>query len=473
MPNSSSDGVSVVPSVTQPQEQKQPLRRGTVIVIAAVLFIFSIALHAHAQRRSSAGVVPLPRVVSSAPVQNLSSPVSVHPAEPSSVSADSEPSASDAILTEAEHLAPRQNEFDAGQAAASPQRKVKRSRFLAHKAAPEQRGLLDALSPKRPDAFHGIYVAGRAVSNPDIFSKYIDSLTRAHATAIVILVKAGTVYFQTEAPLARQIRSIDPQYELPAVVKAAKDRGLYVIARFVALNDGVLAARHPDAQIKGFKSRRPLNTEWVDGAHPFTLSYNKELIADIARSGIDEINLDYIRSPTDVPMEAIGLTGREKADHIEAFLRMARQTIDTVNPDVKLGISTYAILGWNFPVNFEHLGQDIARFAPLVDVISPMAYPSTFSMEGGYVPQSFKGSRNYYLVYQTLRGYQKLLDGDPEGKLRPWLQGYSMKPEGVRQQIQAVYDAGVCGFTVWNANNNYQESFDAFKRMPERPIECI
>ena len=392
--------------------------------------------------------------------------MTLHSSPTSQESTSSETAQSDVILNEVERLQ------SAGSLNTSQKPRPKRSRFLAHRAAPGQQGLLDHLAPRRPDALHGIYLAGQAVSKNEILSGYLDRLTKTHATALVILVKAGTVYFQTEAPLANEIHSIDPQYELPVVVKAAKDRGLYTIARFVALNDGVLAARHPDAQIKGIRSQKPLNTDWVDGADPFTLDYNRELIADIAKSGIDEINFDYIRFPTSVSMEAIGLTGDEKADRIEAFLQMARQTIDEVNPAVKLGISTYAILGWNFPVNFEHLGQDIARFAPLVDVISPMAYPSTFSPDGAYVPRSFSGSRNYYLVWRTLKGYQDLLGGDPDHKLRPWIQGYGMKPEGVRQQIQAVYDAGVCGFTVWNANNNYNETLAAFRQMPEQPVEC-
>ena len=39
-------------------------------------------------------------------------------------------------------------------------------------------------------------------------------------------------------------------------------------------------------------------------------------------------------------------------------------------------------------------------------------------------------------------------------------------------EIRAVYDAGVCGFTVWNANNNYDPTFKAVEKMPERPAEC-
>ncbi len=141
---------------------------------------------------------------------------------------------------------------------------------------------------------------------------------------------------------------------------------------------------------------------------------------------------------------------------------MAREAIDSCNPSVKLGLSTFAILGWNYEANLETLGQDVVRFAPLVDIISPMAYPATFTSEGYYVPGRNPGSRMYYLVWRTLTGYQKLL-GDDAWKLRPWIQGYSVTVKNVQDQMQAVADAGLCGFQVWNAGNNYGNTYEAMK----------
>lgn len=360
----------------------------------------------------------------------------------------------------------------------------RRPRFLAHK--------LDHLAPDRPEAKAGlptvasvqaglptvaaakagIYLGGRALSDPVQYERMIKRLHDAGGTALVILVKAGTVYFQTDAPIAQEIHSINPQYELPVVVAVAKKEGLYTIARFVALSDGVLARAKPETRIHTPKSGRALDIGWVDGAAPVTLAYNRELLEDIVTSGIDEVNLDYFRSPTDQDPSAIGLSGKEKADHLEVFLRMARATIDELNPNVKLGISTFAILGWNYPVNFEWLGQDVVRFAPLVDIISPMAYPSMFDPGAYYRPGRDPGSRNYFLVYRTLKGYQELLGPEQSKKLRPWIQGYAMLPAGIAQQIRGVYAAGVCGFTVWNANNNYDRTFEAMKNVQEKPAAC-
>ena len=149
---------------------------------------------------------------------------------------------------------------------------------------------------------------------------------------------------------------------------------------------------------------------------------------------------------------------------------MARETIDEYHPSTKLGISTFAILGWNYPVNLEPLGQDFVRFAPMLDIISPMAYPQTFSVGAYYSPGVNPGSRDYYLVYRTLVGYQKLLGPEHAKKIRPWIQGYYATAQRTKDQIQAVYDAGHCGFTFWNANNNYGPVYAGFdlNEVPER-----
>ncbi len=176
--------------------------------------------------------------------------------------------------------------------------------------------------------------------------------------------------------------------------------------------------------------------------------YNMEVLCDLAKSGIDEVNLDYIRFSTAFFGELRVYTGDEKAARIETFLKMAKQTLDECSGGhTKLGISTFAILGWSFKVNKETLGQDIIRFAPLVDVISPMAYPATFTSPEYYIPGKHPRSRMYWLVNRTLTGYKDF-----------------------KEQMDAVYDSGACGFTVWNASNNFGPVIKgmATQKIPER-----
>lgn len=317
----------------------------------------------------------------------------------------------------------------------------------------------------------GLFLTANSVNRTDFFWDIIDTINETDASAIVIDVKGSNIYFNSTAELANELGRVQPLYDLPLIVQQAHERGIYVIARYIAVKDPNLATQLPETQVYNPDTGTSIGTMWVDPSNETVLRYNQEILREVAASGIDEINLDYIRYGTEVPNYMVGLTGEQKADHLVEFLKMARATVDAYGRDTKLGVSTYAILGWNFPINFAVVGQDIARFAEYTDVISPMAYPSTFAFGSYYNPSSHPISRNYYLVYRTLRGYKELLKPEDHSKLRPWIQGYSMKPLGMKHQMQAVYDSGLCGFTVWSASNSYSNTLAGLK-LVDRPLHC-
>ena len=302
----------------------------------------------------------------------------------------------------------------------------------------------------------------------------MDAVIAASGSALVFDVKGGAVLYHSSAPMAGERDLIVPIVDLPAVLSKAHSRGLYTIGRFVAIKDGGLTRASPETTVRHPDTKRVLTPNWIDPADPTAIKYNMEVICELAQSGIDEINLDYIRFST-VNVGALSVySGEEKADRVEIFIRAARNTINRCGPKTRLGISTYAILGWSYDQNVETLGQDVVRFAPLVDVISPMAYPATFSPTAYYRPGKDPVSRMYYLVFRTLQGYADLLGPEHATKLRPWIQGYGVTTKNMQDQMQAVYDAGSCGFMVWNANNAYDVTYKAMKAVAgKRPERCV
>jgi hypothetical protein len=342
--------------------------------------------------------------------------------------------------------------------AAERMEQIRLERELSHAAAPQGRG----------DNKMGVYLTASSAAKDDFLQETMDRLIATGGAAIVIDVKGSFVYFHTSSPLAGELDLVRPLYDLPEIVTKAKEKGIYTIARLIASKDPVFAGRNPDVRIKHPNTNVTMGDTWVDLSNPTVLEYNRQVIRDVVMSGIDEVNIDYIRYPTE--FGRIALTGAEKADRIEQFVRMARETIDEYGPSTRLGLSTYAILGWNFPVNLEPLGQDVVRFAPYVDIISPMAYPQTFAEGAYYIPGVHPRSREYYLVYRTLTGYAELLGPDHAHKLRPWIQGYFMNNRQFRDEAEAVFDAGYCGFTVWSAGNYYDVVYGALPQLtvPER-----
>ncbi|MSR67937.1 hypothetical protein EXS65_03900 [Candidatus Peribacteria bacterium] len=342
--------------------------------------------------------------------------------------------------------------------------------LASSEAAPESVEVV--LAAVRADNKTGIFLTAASIAHDDFLLRTIEDLKTVSGTALVFDVKGGSVLFHSAAPMANEIGLVKSLYELPEILALLKSHEIYSIGRFVAIKDDGLTRKLPATRIKHPATGRVLSETWVDPSDDTAIAYNMEVVCELSAMGIDEINLDYIRFST-AEFGALSVySGTEKADRIEKFIRATRDTIDRCGPKTKLGLSTFAILGWNYDNNVETLGQDVVRFAPLVDIISPMAYPATFSINAYYNPRKDPGSRMYYLVYRTLTGYQELLGPEQSKKLRPWIQGYGVTTKNMTDQMNGVYDAGLCGFTVWNANNAYAPTYSAMKKERKRPERC-
>jgi len=370
------------------------------------------------------------------------------------------PKEEESALPEEETAPPKE---EAEEAAAPETKEETRSTTLLAWSIPPLSSSDAPTATGHPDSTIGVYLTGNSIARSDgFFEQTLDAIMNVPGAAIVIDVKESYVYFDTTSEIAQELHLVREKYDLIEIIKKAKEKGIYTIARYVVAKDENLASLRPDTHIRHPETQRSVGSLWVDPSNATVLEYNEQVLRDVIIAGVDEINLDYIRYPTEYAPSLIGLTGDEKADHVEAFLKMVRENIDELSPETKLGISTYAILGWDFAINFERLGQDIARFAPLVDIISPMAYPASFTNGYYFNPYEDPRSRMYFLVYRTLTGYQDLL-GEDSWKLRPWIQGYRVTPWDMREQMDAVYDAGLCGFTVWSPSNIYRSLYSVLE----------
>lgn len=113
----------------------------------------------------------------------------------------------------------------------------------------------------------------------------------------------------------------------------------------------------------------------------------------------------------------------------------------------------------------EQVGQDYVELGRVVDVLCPMVYPSHY---GNHVfGLSVPDAQPYETVLAALEGSVEELSQVPEeerAKVRPWLQAFtatwveghiSYEGKQIREQIQAVYDAGYREWILWNASNRY------------------
>lgn len=318
----------------------------------------------------------------------------------------------------------------------------------------------------------GVFLTPSSVSSDDYRGKTINRLRAVGGNAIIFDVKGSAVHFDAkDVPMAEELGLLKPWYKIEDIVRILHENDIYAIARYIAIKDHSLTSALPRTELRHPRTGASLGYGWVDPAHPDVLEYNRQIICDLAKSGVDEINLDYIRYDTRVAGSIMAAyTTEERIGKIESFIRMSREAIDECGPNTKLGVSTFAILGWNYERNVPSIGQDVVRFAHMLDVISPMAYNANFSMHSYSDPTGQRGRWNY-LVYRTLTGYAEELGPEHAWKLRPWLQGWGVGTNEMVKQMQGVFDAGSCGFLVWNADNAYDPSYKAMERI-DIPEHC-
>ena len=323
----------------------------------------------------------------------------------------------------------------------------------------------------------GIYLAAHHAV-PDRLEEYFDYLDRHGFNSIVVDFKDdfGRLTYSSALEKPRAAGAVTSIIDPRALVEAAHARGIYVIARVVVFQDRRLFAydNHRYALWDGvtdqpwgvFRTRRDADTGeestvqvefWVDANSPEVWDYNVQIAREIAGFGVDEIQFDYIRFPSDGDVANIrsrfAIPGSDRVQALEGFLAHARASVD-----IPIGIDVFGFNAWS---RMDYLGQDMTRLARYVDVISPMFYPSHFAMS--FLPQ-FSFLDRAWVIYDfgTRRSWEL---GGPDTLIRPYIQAFligrelEFEFETYRRyldlQVAASLAANASGYTLWNASGRY------------------
>jgi len=263
--------------------------------------------------------------------------------------------------------------------------------------------------------------------------------------------------------LAKRLGALRNYYDLAQATRIAHDHHIWVVARIVSFKDPIVAKADPAIAIhdvNGGVWKDTNGVPWLNEYSPGAYAYLISLAKAAARAGVDEIQFDYVRFPSDRPFSTMRFPNRRPIALdavIPHFLAVARAAL--VPYHVKLGVDVFGLAA-------DHdlgIGQDVALIAKHVDVISPMLYPNHFGPgELGITDPNGSPSQTVALSMGTFRAQ---LLGSPKVKIRPWLQdfgGYGLSQ--VRAQTSAAIDQGSSGWMLWDAGMDY--TWSAFGRQP-------
>jgi hypothetical protein len=335
-----------------------------------------------------------------------------------------------------------------------------------------------------PNEVRAMYLTHDAVRLPEFRNRMFDLLATTELNAVVIDVKGdrGYLTYRSAVPLAQQIGANDRTTadDIDHLLQDLHGRGVYTIARIVVFKDDLLARNGPqagvDVAIKDRRSGRPWvdgeGLAWVDAFQPAAWEYNTGLAREAVQHGFDEVQLDYIRFPTDPPpggtvadtQYAQPFTEANRVAALRSFLAQAHIAVQAAGGF--LGVDTFGLTTW-----WDHsdggIGQDVAQWADVVDYFCPMVYPSTFGsgLPGGMrYPEVVK--QPYEVVYQSLKRALGNQLANTNTIVRPWLQyfddygdqlaGFRYDADQIEAQKKAAVDAGAVGWMLWDPTNLYQ-----------------
>ena len=321
----------------------------------------------------------------------------------------------------------------------------------------------------------GIYVSSHAVGQGRS-DQLADDLLTAGGNAIVFDVKdrRGHLSYESRVPLARKIgasrwKTLDDPV---GTVKHWQELGIFVIARMVCFYDVLLAEQRPEwvplSKTGGLWSEEVL-PNWVDPSLLGVQKYIIDLAIEISSLGVDEIQLDYVRFPTEGDLNdaifSFDANGQTKDVVITKFVRDVRAALRPLG--VRLSVDIFGVTAWGQKVDALRLGQNVTDLLNHVDAVSPMLYPSHFGPGFGNISNPV--DYPYFLVN---RGCERLrsLAASHGVDVRPWLQAFdhlvtNFNSTYITEQIHGAEEAGAYGWLLWNSASQYVEGFDAVQKI--------
>lgn len=311
-----------------------------------------------------------------------------------------------------------------------------------------------------PIPLHGIYLPGQCLTDRRIDKiLYYTPLTGINAVVLHAKDPRGRLYWASRHPLSAAMEASVCRGQFQKAVRRLKARGIWTIAKVDVFIDTLLVRHHPHLGVADNQTGRPWTDRgglhWSNPYDPKVWQYNIELAKELAGLGIDEIQFDYVRFPTDGELGRIAYPragpAQTRPETIGAFLTTAQKALKPMG--VVISADLFGLTAWksdDFGV-----GQVIEKIAPHVDVICPMLYPSHFPP--GFLGWPHPGEHPLEIMKKSLTRLQRRTDRP----VRPWIQGFWYTPAQINAQLDGIAETGQKSWSVWNSAGNYTTLYQA------------
>jgi hypothetical protein len=316
----------------------------------------------------------------------------------------------------------------------------------------------------KPEFVRGIYLTAWSAGSTRKMERMVELLESTELNSVVIDVRdSGNMYWKTgielaEASGSNQIAIVNPE----PLFETLEKHGIYPIARISCFRDKFVPIKFLDRAVQ-----LPNGQPWKDrSGHAWLDPYNKknwEYLAEVVDFALDmgfpEIQLDYVRFPSEGKASTQNFPGRKSYPNPDAtpqeviadFARFIREKVHARG--AVLSADLFGIISSGG--GDQGIGQELMSVSEPFDLICPMVYPSHYAK--GEYGVSDPNRQPYEIVFKSLYDFRRRL---PDTHVRPWLQDFSLfgvkyGVAEVQAQIKAAKEIGYQEYLLWNANNNY------------------
>lgn len=348
----------------------------------------------------------------------------------------------------------------------------------------------------KPETFHlatpsptkAIYMTACVAGGRELRGNLVALIEETELNAVVIDIKdwSGKISFLPNDSWKEYLSDDCRADDMKDFIKELHEKNIYVIGRITSFQDPFYAKAHQSEAVKKESDKSALwkdkkGISYLDPGSTGAREHLAKLALDSYDAGFDEINFDYIRFPSDGPMNDIYFPYSEGKDKASVMEEVYKYFHDELSPEgVVISVDLFGMVTTSeFDLN---IGQTLESALPYFDFIDPMVYPSHY-------PPNFNGWKDpnkvpYELIHfvlasavkrtvatttpmKTLSG-QHIASSSParytkqrfdRNKIRPWLQDFDYGGNygiaEVKAQIQATYDAGLDSWLMWDPSNTY------------------
>ena len=276
------------------------------------------------------------------------------------------------------------------------------------------RGALPGERSEESLAVKGIYLQKSTVLDGKRLQDLIEKAKRAGFNTFVV-----------------DITRRSPEYA--AAIKTIQDAGLNFVPRVTMFPDGASREQMAD---RGLLERR-----WA------VVDYALDL-------GAKDIQLDYIR------FSSRNTASDENSSKVREVIRIMKQRVH--ERGARLQIDVFGEVSYGPSVR---IGQDMRVFAPELDAVCPMLYPSHFE------PHEETAKKPYETVHGALVAMARQIQAHPI-PMYPYIEHFNyrhrMSPaeraEYFEAQLEAVLRSDAQGFYIWSVGNYYEIPFAVLER---------